>query len=492
MEKKDILIKYGVDPGNTSKAMNDIAKASAAAGGSLDKTGVSMRTNTQLGMNFNRVLQDSPYFFSSFNMGVMSVANNLPMLAESFQQARARGESFKTMMAGMFTGMGGWITALNLAISGILAYTIATRDAEKETSKLEESTRKLETAFNSLVKVENPLQGLFSLDASNIKDMDKLIDKLKSLTGETQSKQAGQIPGLTLDPKNAAEYNRLMAESFTKMSSKSGEYSEGVKKRLENLKTELEFQKELSKIIEEIGIKKTVKENGKTSGKTGGGIKDLPIGMGNAKEWAELEKYGDEYRERQRKQEEQLQREKINAVNDYYNRVKFSDSNYEAYRIQQFDNELNRLRELGFAEDELNNIKKMNLEQLEADKMAYARKMNAFENHFANAAASTLRTGMNQAFDDIFGHANSLLEIFLQNLVSGMTTDLATQAGEGIFSWLTGGVSSIFSGLFSMQGGGNSKEMSKVTINLDGKMVAESTKPYYREMVYDLERTGRW
>lgn len=489
---KDILIRYGVDPGNSTKAMNDIAKASAVAGGALDKTGMSMKTNTQLGMNFNRVLQDSPYFFSSFNMGVMSVANNLPMLAESFQAARMRGESFKQMLAGMFTGMGGWMTALNLAISGILAYTMATRGAKEETDKFEESQRRLEQAFNSMVKIENPFMKMFSLDTSNIKDIDKLIDKLRTLTGETQALQAKSLPGQSIDIQNAEEANRLRAEAFTKMVSASGQYSEGVKKRLEDLKTELEFQKELSRILEEIGMKS--KEGGKEGGGKSPKMPKIDIGMGNSKEWAELEAFGDKYREKQAESEAKLAQQKQTAIDDYYNTVKFADEDYYNYRRTKLNEELLGLQELGIAEEDLDILRKQRLDELESEKMASLRRVHQFENNFANAASATLRTGMNQAFDDIFGHANSLLEIFLQNLVSGMATDLATQAGEGIFSWLTGGASDIFS-WFGLSKGDSRGDDSKqvINVNIDSQKVAQiAVKPYLKESVYELNRTGRW
>lgn len=489
---KDITIRYGVDPGNSTKAMNDIAKASAVAGGALDKTGMSMKTNTQLGMNFNRVLQDSPYFFSSFNMGVMSVANNLPMLAESFQAARMRGESFKQMLSGMFMGMGGWMTALNLAISGILAYTMYTRDATKETDKFEESQRRLEAAFNSMVKIENPFMKMFSLDTSNIKDIDKLIDKLRILTGETQALQAKSLPGQSIDIQNAEEANKLRAEAFTKMVSASGQYSEGVKKRLEDLKTELEFQKELSRILEEIGMKS--KEGGKGGGGKSPKTPKIDIGMGNSKEWAELEAFGDKYREKQAESEAKLAQQKRTAIDNYYNTVKFADEDYYNYRRTKLNEELLGLQELGIAEEDLDILRKQRLDELESEKMASLRRIHQFENNFANAASATLRTGMNQAFDDIFGHANSLLEIFLQNLMSGMAQDFATSAGEGIFSWLTGGASDIFSWIGLSKGdsrGDDSKQV--INVNIDSQKVAQiAVKPYLKESVYELNRTGRW
>lgn len=519
---KDILIRYGVDPGNSTKAMNDIAKASAVAGGALDKTGMSMKTNTQLGMNFNRVLQDSPYFFSSFNMGVMSVANNLPVLAESFQQARARGETFKQMLSGMFIGMGGWMTALNLVISGILAYTLATRDAGEKSGQLKftlsdltgvsndfaESLKKVrgEAALLTKTQLEEAMVRV-ALNATKAKrELNRLISTQALLStimgGDIFANLFGKGDAATEEAiNNIAKFEAALKEieAIYDKPEGSGAISK-LEKQIDDLKETMRnaSESELPKYREELkalqkqldslwGRNKTMDITPPTPDKKGftyiSGIKE-----------GELEAFGDKYREKQAESEAKLAQQKQTAIDDYYNTVKFADEDYYNYRRTKLNEELLGLQELGIAEEDLDILRKQRLDELESEKMASLRRVHQFENNFANAASATLRTGMNQAFDDIFGHANSLLEIFLQNLVSGMATDLATQAGEGIFSWLTGGASSIFS-LFGFSKGDSRGDDSKqvINVNIDSQKVAQiAVKPYLKESVYELNRTGRW
>jgi hypothetical protein len=467
METKDILIKYGVDPGNTTKAMNDIAKASAVAGGSLDKMGVGMKTNNQLGMNFNRVLQDSPYFFSSFNMGVMSVANNLPVLAESFQQAKSRGETFKQMLSGMFTGMGGWMTALNLVISGVLAYTMATRGSKEETDGMTESMQRLNKQFDRMVTVNNPFGNIFKLDTSNITNITKLIDKIDQLTGKAQQEEAGTIPGVDSSLENAEAYNKLLQESFIKMAGMKEadkSISDGVRKRLEDLKTEIEYQRTLKRMLEEIGM----------------------TAEGNAAliKAAQADSYADllESIDAAKKGFEDIDVDTLTK-----NNTSWKDARSQA-RMDLVNGLQEDMTDLG------NEMPDIILPDVSVEEIKRRwREIHRFESHLADAAAATLRTGMNQAFDDIFGHANSLLEIFLQNMFSAMASDWASDIGSGIFSWLTGGTSSVLEGIFgSSAGGGGSRSDFVVTnVNIDGAVVAQAITPYVASQQYARSRTKR-
>ncbi|MBK6914475.1 MAG: hypothetical protein IPH11_12820 [Ignavibacteriales bacterium] len=60
-------------------------------------------------------------------------------------------------------------------------------------------------------------------------------------------------------------------------------------------------------------------------------------------------------------------------------------------------------------------------------------------NVIANSAAQTMRQAFSQAWQDIFGEANSLLEMFLQNIASGLLSLAAESVATSIFSFLTGG-----------------------------------------------------
>ena len=55
----------------------------------------------------------------------------------------------------------------------------------------------------------------------------------------------------------------------------------------------------------------------------------------------------------------------------------------------------------------------------------------------SEAAASTMQSAFNAAWDDIFGHADSLLEQFLQSMAANLFSILANIASGGIFSGIS-------------------------------------------------------
>ena len=69
------------------------------------------------------------------------------------------------------------------------------------------------------------------------------------------------------------------------------------------------------------------------------------------------------------------------------------------------------------------------------------------------AGADTLRNGIGQAFEDIFGEANSLLEQFLSNIVSGLASVAAQRVAMGLMDWFSGGLSGNLISLIGKQFG---------------------------------------
>ena len=178
---RDILFNVRVGDQQAKKSWKEMESTmlkTERAGQKLSKTVVTqsgaMRRAGQVGMGFNRVIQDGAFFAQSANMGFLAVSNNLPILAEQFAYAKREGVGFRTILKGMFTGMQGWLTVINLTISGILAYTLASRGAKDETDELSGSVKTLSGAFNSLVNIENPFKDIkFDL---NIEQLESLAD----------------------------------------------------------------------------------------------------------------------------------------------------------------------------------------------------------------------------------------------------------------------------------------------------------------------------
>lgn len=483
MEVKDILIKYGVDPGNTKKALADIAKASAQAGGSLDKTGISMSRAANVNMNFNRILQDSPYFFSSFNMGVMAVSNNLPVMAESLASARREGATFKQVLQGMFTGMGGWMTILNLGISAVLAYSLATRGAKDDTSGLNEETKKLTDTLNKMIDVKNPFGNAFTIE--NINKLQEAIKSLKDATGETATEISKMIVGADTDLAQAEDKVNAIRDAFIQIASQSPKdlgISEGAKERLAEILKDLKEQEEIYKVLEKVGLIKT--EDVKKA-------EAIAKALEKAKnEAAEL--WGNApitMQEARIDIPDQLASERIAQVGEDFNEL-----------FDLMTAELDRLltgTAIGFEDDIIElgeNMPDLILPGVSITEIQRRwKEANKESLIIANAFGATLREAGRSAFEDIFGKANSLLEIFLSNIASGFIEMAAQEATGGIFSWLTGGVSSIFEGIFgsASNGAGSSVPVVNTVVTLDGRAIAQATTPYVPAQLSSLRRTRR-
>lgn len=170
--------------GQVESALQKVNKTGQTASNTLDKgMNAGMKRANITGMQFNRILQDSPYFMSSFNMGVMSISNNLPMLAESLAAGKREGVGFKDTLKGMVTGMNGWMLALNLGISAILAYSLASRNTKGDVKDL---TDAIESQAKAMLKVKDPLAGTkLEFNESRAKAMIKgLEDEIERINEE--------------------------------------------------------------------------------------------------------------------------------------------------------------------------------------------------------------------------------------------------------------------------------------------------------------------
>jgi hypothetical protein len=119
----------------------------------LNSTSKMMSNSGQVGMQFNRIIQDSPFFLSNFSMGIMSIQNNLPVFIESIKYATATGATFKTMLAGMFTGMGGILTIVSIATAGITAFALANRGGAKDAKDHAKAVDDITEAYRKLSRV---------------------------------------------------------------------------------------------------------------------------------------------------------------------------------------------------------------------------------------------------------------------------------------------------------------------------------------------------
>jgi len=150
--------------------------------------GTTARFN-MVGINTARLFSDMGYFANSAQMGIMAIGNNISPLIESFQMAKTEGKSFGDVLKGAFSGYGGWLIGINILVSAITAYSIASSKAKKETEGWDLTTLigDMNLYAESLAKVKKQLSEMTDVNlGKSIGELNKqlselMFDQLKSM-----------------------------------------------------------------------------------------------------------------------------------------------------------------------------------------------------------------------------------------------------------------------------------------------------------------------
>lgn len=130
-------------------------------------------------VNFNRVIQDSPY-------GIIGVANNIEPLLLSLkglkQSTGSAMGAFKLLIKSAFTGPGALITVFSLASTAAVFFAMKMRGAGSASKEAEENIKATTSAINELENVFNSLAG-FSIVQKAEQDL-KQIDEAIKLANE--------------------------------------------------------------------------------------------------------------------------------------------------------------------------------------------------------------------------------------------------------------------------------------------------------------------
>ena len=350
----------------------------------LDSLSGTTHNYNMIGMNFNRILQDSPYFMQSMQLGIMATANNFQEFANSVALGKARGESFMTMIKSSITGVNGYILALNLVISAVLAFSLASRTSSKDMKEQDNILQTLISNFRDFAdvirKIDKEINAL-SFDELNI-IFDKLQQRLEELN-RIAPRLIDQIwQGLTLKPLtdffgiNNAFINEIQTTPniFGKPGKDETAISETetaigrIRKRAENIKKILNETLDLNKIAP--GKLKQMKKDlddildgWEKSTKT----KTVGIGDQFKKTWIEIGTFSrsavqtlkddiDKYLNPSKKQgfdfekdiakQEAEESQKYNElkqknIDEYYDKIKFKDEQYFEWKSSQYIREYN-------------------------------------------------------------------------------------------------------------------------------------------------------
>ena len=381
-------------------------------------------------LNFNRVIQDSPYFFQSFSMGVMAVGNNIDPLVESMKRLKEETGSMKGAFKLLLTslaGPSGIVTLISLAVSGLTAYTLWASRAKRETKAMAKDMASLKDVAIFGSDKKDKVKIPFALLPDYIKEAEKKVGSLR----------VALIKGLQLPISAAGTSFEAMIKSV-----KSGykhivdnERLQGTQLQ-ENAKVKLAFIESMEK---ELNIYKDILKESKAR-------------------YARL------------KAEEELYKKVLSLK-------RRADSLFPSGRGFDASGRPEGIKGGAPVGYRRTGRRKAPFDFLSpADLVKQYREVAIL----AEATAQTTYTAFSQAWEKIFGEANSLLEIFLQNIVDGIGNLASQYLFASVFNWLVPG-----SGALLFPGFGGTQT---ININLDGDVVASAVVNRYGKITQRAAR----
>lgn len=351
--------------------------------------------------------------------GIMGVANNVTRLAE-------------------LMGAGGpLLLGLSLATSALVVFFGRSRETKEEATKLSEEIKRLSQAFKGMTTF-TPFMGdrSFTITKDNI---DEVIHSLNRLI--TTSKVAAEAfspndpkKGLFSANANREEVGKMFAtyNSLINSNQKQRVISNEVLDILKKQKAELEAQKLISEMLNGIGMVALNNEERKL-----------------AEQKAKVDKLLDGIAQR------------TNAINL---------KGLESITKSKFG-----------TQDALFTSRNMSVTKPQTDILdldTAQQSMADFMQTISTESAMTLRDAFGQAWQDIFGEANSLLEQFFANIASGLANMATQRVATGLFDWAIGGFGgNLFDligkafGSKSMQGGGSITVVNQLGNEVVNKVV---------------------
>jgi len=432
-------------------------------------TGMSRAAQSTQSLNY--IMRDSPYFFQSFNMGLMAVGNNLNPFIDQMLLAKKETGSWKgalTTLGSGLTGIGGISFMLSTVVTALTSYSLWSANSERETKKLKKG---VDETKDSIEELKKAIEGFstFTLKLkrdSNQAEIDA-IDTAARLKIEEITKAGGRlltmeearslIPG-SFKYKQLTDENKLYDEQIKKLG-----YIPSLQLRIEELlkeqnnlkETDLKRSKEITKEIE--GYQKLITDfQGKTKDK-------------KTKET----KFSDEitimkdyigYTDSMIRSEIKLNQAKLNDPNFKGDRVAVLEKIIMLNKRQQgvtesylrlFDIAKSKGYNGRFDMKPLENIPKispMKESTEELERMLYVS--NSLTDAFNQATQSVASMGAEGV--RVFNKVNSLAEQFITTLVKAIVQTIILKGILLVTNLLSGGAPSAITPIASFIGGGDS------------------------------------
>jgi hypothetical protein len=393
MPDKKINLRFTVTGEEAAKKLKDYAKSLEDIGDKSKRTTPSIKENNLALMNMSRIVQDLPF-------GFMGIGNNITFMAEQMTRAKAEGQSFSTQLKGMASSMmgtGGLMFAISAVTSLLTYFSMNMKSAKSDTDLFAES---IDKAIKKLIDFQDPLKELkFGLSPEELNQIipaiQKEIDALKQLNEGRKQEVIG-----TIDPRYQGILGQSLGSQLTSQEKSTRKNQEALIEQLKEIKSQYEAQKTVADMLDKLGLKRVDKE------------KDVTKSL--KEQTKEIEK----------------QITGFSAIID--KTVQLNDPARSPF------NSFGR-----WAGNTRGASTKGGMAMMAGMRTEDIKNQFAEFNVIAQSAADTMRQAFSQAWQDIFGEANSLLEMFLQNIASGLLSLLAESVATSIFSFLTGGVSGL-------------------------------------------------
>lgn len=440
---QDIIFKIKADNKEAVAAFESLRKQYEGVVTQTQKLNdVKMRGNA-VGLSFNRIVQDSAYFANNFSMGMMAVGNNVQMFAEQLGYAKQNNMKFTDVLKSSITGLNGWMLGINLAISAVLAFTIANGKAKEEVDSFT-----LKNLIGELNAYEKSLRAVAKeLSQLNNIDLKATLEKLNEQMGEAFLKQFQTIATFQATPGGAA----LMS--------------------IFGFPTPEEMEKEIKKLSDAIGLAYKEINNRAAGGRSPNWLR------AQIKELEDIFDTGDKSVIPKIKSLKKELESWTDLLKDPKNKRNFiADSFDEMVRkmraataeskklVQEVVKVNNALLSQSKFPTQLKPVTEPNKPVLD---VTITRKQ--LEEYYkevdivSKSAAMAIQDTFMDMWRDIFGEANSLFEKFLQNVLAGLSKIAAESLAESIFDTILGFINPV-AGLAAGAAGRISPTSSGTTI----------------------------
>ena len=208
---------------NLKAAMGQLVTSHTALGNAQQQMMPGLTNMNQAIGQFGYILGDANMFMMSAQMGIMSIANNIPFVVQGFMQARqAAGEQASMMQLLTKSIMGGGgviigVNALMLLLQVLPAFFKDNSKAVEEHSKeIENLTNKYEKLTqaqleNKKAEIEKELLQKTLEYGSKYGDNQKLVEAFPLIGGMIEAITPGFKTKMTAD--ESESYNKLLAEN---------------------------------------------------------------------------------------------------------------------------------------------------------------------------------------------------------------------------------------------------------------------------------------